>query len=65
MKLKQLDKCQRRINIEKISSITHLKGSEEFAIHIPMEYDYRYKVPLNDKAMIIQYLGDVYGKKTG
>jgi serum/glucocorticoid-regulated kinase 2 len=35
-------KCKRRIEIEKIGSITSSNTSEEFVIHIPDEYDYRF-----------------------
>eukprot|EP01083_Nonionella_stella_P273607 928223_1 len=43
LKPKELKKCQRRICIEKIVSITTSTCSDEFAIHIPDEYDYTYK----------------------
>ena len=37
-------KCKRRIDIESIESITISTISEEFVIHIPDEYDYRFKL---------------------
>eukprot|EP01084_Bolivina_argentea_P267932 454970_1 len=39
----QLKKCQRRIELSKILCITMSITSHEFAIHVPQEYDIRYK----------------------
>lgn len=38
-------KCKRRIAIEKIDAVTTSKISDEFVIHVPDEYDYRFKTP--------------------
>jgi len=35
--------CKRRIKIDDIASVTLSSKSEEFALHIPTEYDYRFK----------------------
>eukprot|EP00475_Leptophrys_vorax_P005233 TRINITY_DN1316_c0_g1_i1.p1 TRINITY_DN1316_c0_g1~~TRINITY_DN1316_c0_g1_i1.p1 ORF type:complete len:536 (-),score=158.35 TRINITY_DN1316_c0_g1_i1:35-1642(-) len=35
-------KCKRRIPLEKIGSITVSASSEEFVLHVPDEYDYRF-----------------------
>jgi hypothetical protein len=37
MKPKSLDKCQRRIGIEKLGSISSSQTSNEFVLHIPTE----------------------------
>lgn len=36
-------KCKRRIEFEKISAVTDSQTSDEFAIHVADEYDYRFK----------------------
>lgn len=36
-------KCKRRIAIENIASITASQISDEFVLHVPEEYDYRFK----------------------
>ncbi|ETO30726.1 hypothetical protein RFI_06394 [Reticulomyxa filosa] len=43
LKPKEYHKCQRRIDIDKIVSVSEAKDSDEFTIHVPEEYDYRYK----------------------
>jgi len=43
LKPKDFGKCQRRIDLEKVVSVTVSNESKEFALHIPEEYDYRYK----------------------
>jgi len=63
LKPKDYGKCQRRIDLEKVVSVTVSKTSEEFAIHIPEEYDYRYKSEHKDR--ICKILGDLYLKKEG
>lgn len=35
-------KCKRRISLDKVAKITTTELSEEFVLHIPDEYDYRY-----------------------
>jgi len=42
-------KCKRRIDIDKLVAITASKTSDEFVIHIPDEYDYRFKSGKKDK----------------
>ena len=42
-------KCKRRIPISLLSSITVSQQSDEFVLHIPDEYDYRFKSGKRDK----------------
>lgn len=42
-------KCKRRISIESIASITASAISDEFVLHVPEEYDYRFKSAKKDK----------------
>ena len=42
-------KCKRRIAIESIASITASSISDEFVLHVPEEYDYRFKSAKKDK----------------
>ena len=63
LKPKEIRKCQRRIDLEKIVSITLSLTSQEFAIHIPEEYDYRYKSSY--KLRIAAVLQELYKKKEG
>lgn len=55
---KNYSKSKRRIDVEKLVSITASKVSEEFVIHIPDEYDYRFKS--NKKEKICEVLGALY-----
>jgi len=63
LKPKDYAKCQRRIDLEKLVSVTVSKNSDEFAIHIPEEYDYRFKSEYKDR--ICKVLADLYLKKEG
>merc|ERR1712154_722525 len=63
LKPKEIRKCQRRIDLEKIVSITWATTSQEFAIHIPEEYDYRYKSGYKDR--IGSVLAELYKRKEG
>jgi len=42
LKPKEIRKCQRRIDLKNVVSVTISRTSQEFAIHIPKEHDYRY-----------------------
>jgi len=42
-------KCKRRIAISSLASITVSQTSDEFVLHVPEEYDYRFKSALKDK----------------
>jgi len=53
--------CKRRIPIEKISSITISTSSQQFAIHIPDEYDYLFKS--DERARIVSALKTEIQKK--
>jgi len=63
LKPKDYGKCQRRIDLERIVSVTYSSASDEFVFHIPEEYDYRYKS--DNQKRIIEILSDVYSKKQG
>jgi len=63
LKPKEIRKCQRRIDLEKIVSVTVSSTSQEFAIHIPEEYDYRYKSGHKDR--IASVLSELYKRKEG
>lgn len=43
LKANNFGKCQRRIALEKIVSVTLSTVSEEFVLHVPEEYDYHFK----------------------
>jgi len=51
-------KCKRRIAIENLVAITASQISDEFVMHIPDEYDYRFKSAKKDK--ICEILGILY-----
>merc|ERR1712228_343856 len=53
--------CKRRIPIEKIASITISTSSQQFAIHIPDEYDYLFIS--NERARIVSSLKTGLKKK--
>merc|ERR1719367_802557 len=40
---RDLSKCRRRIRLENVASVTFSTSTQEFAIHVPEEYDYRFK----------------------
>eukprot|EP01084_Bolivina_argentea_P133039 234769_1 len=61
LKPKDIKKCQRRIGFEKLVSVTISTTSQEFAIHIPEEYDYRYKTGYKDR--IVAVLSELYKRK--
>merc|ERR1712154_318577 len=64
LKPKEIRKCQRRIDLEKVVSVTvSTSASNEFAIHIPEEYDYRYKSASKDR--ISSVLAELYKRKEG
>jgi len=49
-------KCKRRIAIEKLASVTISQSSDEFALHVPEEYDYRFKSAKKEK------IGEILGR---
>merc|ERR1719412_2104554 len=53
LKPKEIRKCQRRIDLEKVASVTTSTTSQEFAIHIPEEYDYRFKSDKKDRITVV------------
>lgn len=59
----KLKKCKRRIPIEKIAGITKSSISHEFVIHVPSEYDYRYKH--ENKSALCSLLSELHEKLTG
>jgi serum/glucocorticoid-regulated kinase 2 len=45
-------KCKRRVGIDRIVSVTVSAISDEFVMHIPEEYDYRYKSSKKDQILL-------------
>jgi len=58
-KPKSISKVQRRIALSEIGSVTLSTTSGEFVLHVPREYDYRYKS--NDNEDIAKVLKRGYG----
>lgn len=56
----KLFKCKRRIGIEKMASVTASQVSDEFVLHVPEEYDYRFKSTKKDQ--IINVLTKLFTK---
>jgi serum/glucocorticoid-regulated kinase 2 len=53
-------KCKRRIAIDELGSITGSSVSDEFVLHVPSEYDYRFKSA--KKETICKVLQDLFKK---
>jgi len=53
-------KCKRRISVEEVGSITASQISDEFVLHVPSEYDYRFKSA--KKEVICKTLQELYKK---
>jgi len=53
-------KCKRRIAIDEIGSITGSSISDEFVLHVPAEYDYRFKSA--KKEVICKVIQDLFKK---
>jgi len=51
---------KRRIGIEKLASITCSQTSDEFVLHVPEEYDYRFKSAKKEK--VAEILGNYFKK---
>jgi len=61
---KDYSKCRRRIRLENVASVTFSTSSNEFAIHVPEEYDYRFKAPDGTaKHQVSEILATAYQKK--
>jgi len=61
---RDLSKCRRRIRLENVASVTFSTSSFEFAVHVPEEYDYRFKAAdRNAQGEIREALASVYFKK--
>eukprot|EP01084_Bolivina_argentea_P316674 548979_1 len=60
---KQIHKCKSRIDLEKIVSVTISTTTQQFAIHISEEYDYRYKSSYKDRIALV--LAELYERKQG
>jgi len=57
-------KCRRRIRLENVASVTFSKVTTEFAIHVPEEYDYRFKAADDSaKNSVKKVLAEVYKQK--
>lgn len=52
---------KRKINIAKIAGITYSQSSDEFVLHVPEEYDYRYSSD-NRRDIIIYLILESYTK---
>uniref|UniRef100_A0A6A7G348 non-specific serine/threonine protein kinase n=1 Tax=Hirondellea gigas TaxID=1518452 RepID=A0A6A7G348_9CRUS len=55
-------KCKRRIKLEHVASVTVSQISDEFVVHVPEEYDYRYKS--DKKVKIANLISQLYKQKT-
>jgi len=55
----KVTKCKRKIPMEEIASMTLSTASDEFVLHVPRDYDYRYKS--NDKENVAKVLKKVFG----
>jgi len=53
-------KCKRRIAVDEIGSITGSSVSDEFVLHVPSEYDYRFKSA--KKEIICKVIQDLFKK---
>jgi serum/glucocorticoid-regulated kinase 2 len=53
-------KCKRRIDVAEIGSITASQMSDEFVLHVPAEYDYRFKSA--KKEVICKTLQELFKK---
>jgi len=63
---RDMSKCRRRIRLENIASVTFSDISNEFAIHVPEEYDYRFKSQSQDRGVQVKaVLAEVYNAKVG
>merc|ERR1719499_2655934 len=61
---RDLSKCRRRIRLENVASVTFSTTSQEFAIHVPEEYDYRFKAAsAQAKKQVQETLTAVYNQK--
>lgn len=58
-KPKNISRVQRRISLLKIASVTLSTISGEFVLHVPREYDYRYKS--NDSESVAKVLKRAFG----
>jgi len=52
---------KRKINISKVAGITYSQSSDEFVLHVPDEYDYRYSSD-NRRDIIIYLILESYTK---
>jgi len=56
-------KCKRRIDLKDILGVSVSESSDEFVVHVPDEYDYRFKSAKKDK--IIEILSEFIPKRSG
>ena len=56
-------RMKRRIEMKSIAGVTRSRNGDEFIVHIPEEYDYRFSSPLKDN--IIQVLSKSFRETTG
>merc|ERR1719367_2401204 len=61
---RDVSKCRRRIRLENVASVTFSRVTNEFAIHVPEEYDYRFKAAdATAKTYVKNVLSGVYKQK--
>jgi len=59
-------KCKRRISMDEVGGVTVSQISEEFVVHVPTEYDYRFKSEKKEKvAKMVQDLFNAYMEAKG
>lgn len=63
LKTSDFSSCKRRIRLEKIESVTVSNSSNEFVLHVPDEYDYRFESAFKDD--ISKHLKKIVKAKTG
>lgn len=56
---KHVNRCKRRIRVEDIASVTLSTVSDEFVLHVPNDYDYRFRS--KDKYVISKVLKSLFG----
>jgi len=57
---KNVTKCKRKIPMEELASMTLSTASDEFVLHVPWDYDYRYKSV--DKENVAKVLKKVFAQ---
>jgi len=58
-----LGKCKRRIDLDSIAAVSVSETGPEFVVHVPQEYDYRYKSEYRERVAAI--ISERHKAKTG